>query len=50
MQKREDLPVLSRERRIKLFQIDCSSEIVFSDWKPDGKVYTKQLVMKNTSQ
>lgn len=23
---------------------------MFSDWKPDGKVYTKQLVMKNTSQ
>ncbi|KAH0575389.1 hypothetical protein SS50377_23022 [Spironucleus salmonicida] len=39
--------VLSKDKRKKYFSIDCQSEIIFSAWKPDGRVYTKQLIMKN---
>ncbi|CAL6074068.1 Conserved_hypothetical protein [Hexamita inflata] len=45
-----DLQILPREKRIKHFQIDCPSEVVFSDWQPNNRVYTKQLIMKNVSK
>ncbi|TNJ29093.1 hypothetical protein GMRT_12944 [Giardia muris] len=39
--------VLTRERRIKLFGVDCVSELLYSGWRPDGRVYTQKLVLKN---
>lgn len=47
--KMNELLVLPKDKRISLFKIECESEILFSDWKPDGKVYTKQLILKNVS-
>ena len=40
---------LSKDKRIKYFKIECESEVLFSQWQPDGRVYTKQFVMKNVS-
>lgn len=43
------LPTLSNNERIRLFGINSESKVVFSDWKPDGRVYVKQLHLKNIS-
>lgn len=43
-------PVLTRERRLKRFGIECVSEILFSGWKPDGRVHTQKLTLKNTGK
>lgn len=42
--------VLSPERRAKLFGIECPSALLFSDWRPDGRVYTHRLVLKNVGR
>lgn len=43
-------PILTRERRMKRFGIECVSEILFSGWKPDGRVHTQKLTLKNTGK
>lgn len=49
MAQRNTQPI-SRERRARLFGVDCPSEVVFRDFRADGRVYTQQLVLKNAGQ